>query len=327
MGLAGVCHKRCGVARAAFHNAVRALAAAHLLCHVDNVEHGTPLLHAEVHNQALVVLLQVIERHAVTDREVVHVDVVAHARAIGRIVVVTEHEQFLALAEQRFHHHRDEVRRVLLETVDAALHVVARSVKIAERRKLDSAQLVVPLEEPLNGEFRVAVVIFGVGRMFLVDRLVLRGAVSSRGARKHEVLHAGSGSGIQNVDGARNVVHAVLLGIDHRLAGGLESGQVHEAFGLEIVQELANLFGVQNVALHESGFGEQVLLEPAAEVVKNADLVSAVQKFTRRVGSNVAGTADNCNLHVFSFFNRPLARTRQSNASPSVIKLAFRRRS
>ena len=270
---------------------------------MDDVEHGTPLLHAEVHDEALVVLLQVVERHPVTNREVVHVDVVAHARAIGRIVVVTEHEQFLALAENCFHHHRDEVRRVLLEPAEAALHVVARGVKIAESRKLDSAQLIVPLEEPFDGEFRVAVVVLGLGRVLFVDRLILRGAVGGRGTREHEVLHAGSRGGVQDVDGTRDVVHAVLFGVNHRLAGGLEGGQVHEALGLEIVQELANLFGVQNVALHEARLGEQVLLETAAEVVKNADFVPAVKEFTRRVGSNVAGTTDNCNLHFFSFSN------------------------
>ena len=55
---------------------------------------------------------EVVERLDVGVGEIVDVDVVADARAVGRGVVVAEHLHRRALAERGLHHQRDEVERL-----------------------------------------------------------------------------------------------------------------------------------------------------------------------------------------------------------------------
>lgn len=300
LGLCRIRDEGCRVAGAAAHDAEGNLLAGDLFRAADDVENARAGLRSQVDRQAFARSLQIFERHSVSAGEIVHMDVVADARSVRRVVIVSENENFLAFAGQSLHDDGDQVRRIFFEARDAALDIVARRVEVAERGKADSAELVIPTEKFFDGELRETVIVFGSRRMVFVDGHVLRGTVDRRGTGKYDVFDMVFRSRVQNVDGSVDVVHAVFFGIRHGFARRLERREMHEAFRAERLEKGVERFGIQDVALGEARFREKVPPQPGRKIVENVDFVPGVEKFPDRVGADVACAADYCDSHKTS---------------------------
>lgn len=283
LGLCRVRDEGRRVAGASAHDAEGNLFAGNLFRTADDVEDARACLRSQVDRQAFARSLQIFERHSVSAGEIVHVDVIADARAVRRVVIVSENENFLALAGEGFHDDGNQVRRIFFEACDAAFDIVTRRVEVAERGEADVAELVVPAEKFFDGELRETVIIFGICRVVFVDGHVSRGTVNRRGTGKDDVFDLIFRSRVQNVDGTVDVVHAVFFGVCHGFARGLERREMHDAFRAERLEKGIEGFEIQNVALGESRFREKVPAKSGREIVKNVDFVPGVEKFPDRV--------------------------------------------
>ena len=157
--------------------------------------------------------------------------------------------------------------------------------------------LVVPVEDLLEHELRLAV---GVDRLLgqaLVHGDFFRGAVGGAGGGEDEFLDARIDGGVEEVDASGDVIAEIFRGVGHRLGDEGVGGEVHDGFGLGFLNGGEDLVAVSEVAFDE--FGARVEREAVAlgEVVENGDLMAGVEEFLRANTADVACAAGNENVH------------------------------
>ena len=145
-------------------------------------------------------------------------NVVAHARAVGRRVVRAEDRQRGPHACRHLARHLHEQRRRRRAVPDASTRIAARNVEIAQRHvaqfrggRGEVAQ------HPLAHELRGAVGIDRRGRRVLARESPGGNAVDRRRRREHEATHARRAAVLQQVARRAGVVAVVLERIGHRL--------------------------------------------------------------------------------------------------------------
>ena len=104
--------------------------------------------------------------------QVADMNVVADAGAVARVIIIAEDLHFAALSEQRFHHNRKQVLRILLQPANNSFFVIPDGVEIAQRNKTKPFQLPVPAHIIFNIKFCKTVKADRVDRMFLVNRQI-----------------------------------------------------------------------------------------------------------------------------------------------------------
>ncbi len=97
--------------------------------------------------------------------QVVDVDVVAYARAVGCVVVVAEHAERFAAREERFDGDRDEVERVRPVFSQSGVEAGSSCVEVPQAHAPHAMDLAVPVQHPFHHRFGL-----GVDRL-RVDRL------------------------------------------------------------------------------------------------------------------------------------------------------------
>ena len=106
---------------------------------VEHLAHAVAVPVAAVGDQRLAAVAQVVERIQVRGGEILDVDVVAHAGAVGRRVVGAEDRQVGALADRGLAGDLDQQRGLARRLADAALRVGAGDVEVAQRPRGASA--------------------------------------------------------------------------------------------------------------------------------------------------------------------------------------------
>ena len=190
--------------------------------------------------------------------QVHHVNVVAHAGAVRGGVVVAEHTDLLQLAYGHLSHIGQQVvRNTLGILADAAGFVGADGIEVAQQHDVPLVVARVQVgKDLLEHRFGPAVGVGGVVlRAAFGDGHELRLAVHGGARREHDVLAAVLASNFAQNQGAGDVVPVVLKRLGHRLAYGLEAGEVdndvHGVHGENGLQGGA----VQNVRLVEGERG------------------------------------------------------------------------
>ena len=120
--------------------------------------------------------------------EVVDVDEIADAGAVGRGVFVAVDLRLLLLAERDLDDVGDEVG--LDAVILAEFLARAGGVEVAQVDVHQAVDLVVPVEDLLEHQLRLAVGIDRLLRQPLVHRHLLRRAVGGAGGGEDEFLHA-----------------------------------------------------------------------------------------------------------------------------------------
>ncbi len=232
--------------------------------------------------------------------EVDHVDVVAHAGAVARGPVAAVHVEVGAPAHRHLHEERHEVvgdpAGILAEL---ARGVGADRVEVAQHahapRRTGHGHVV---EDPLDEELRAAVGAVGVERPVLGERDPVGLAVDGGRRREHEPADAVALHGIDELVGRAEVVAVVPQGLGHRLADGLQAGEVDHG-----VDRVGREDGVEGAGVGHVGVDDrQVPPGHAAhgvdgprgavhEVVDDHDVVAGVEQGDAGVGPDVAGTA------------------------------------
>ena len=114
----------------------------HLACCRDHLEHRVSDTGSEVDRRAATVRGQGVERRHVALGQVDHVDVVAHRRTVGRVVVAAEDVEVVAATNGDLHEQRDEVGghagRVL---ADGPAGMGAHGVEVAQQHDVECRRL------------------------------------------------------------------------------------------------------------------------------------------------------------------------------------------
>ena len=243
--------------------------AARLLERVHHVEHARALAGAQVedaHAAATAVLGGLafdgtqaqrlaganLAAHPVQGRhmaagQVDHMDVVAHARAVRRVVVVAEHAHALKLAHGNLRHVGQQVVRDALRVLaDKAALVRADGVEVAQQHDVPLVVADVQVgEHLLKHALRPAVGVRAVVlRAILGDRDELWLAVHRGAAGEHQVLHAVVARHVAQHQRAGDVVPVVLKRLLHAFAHGLEAGEVDDGVDVVLVED-----GVERLAV------------------------------------------------------------------------------
>jgi len=286
------------VARAARDDLVGHRAAAGALVGADHLQHAVAAAGAQVDRERLLPLEQVAQRRHVSFGEVHHVDVVAHAGAVGRVVVAAEHLHLGPLADR---HLRDVghqvVRHPARVLADQAAFVRAHRVEVAQAGDLPArVGLLQVVQDALAHQLGRAV---GVGRRqrrILADRQ-RPGLAVHRGRRaEHQPVHAEGDHGLAHREQAAQVVAVVHERLRGRFAHRLVGREVDHRVDAVLLEHRAQRGRVAHVEAVEHRGPARQACQPVqhfgravGEVVGADDVISGFLQRQPGVGSDVAG--------------------------------------
>ena len=210
-----------------------------------------------------------------------NVDVVAHAGSVGRVIVVTEHLNLLELAECNLGDVGGQVcRNALRILADQAGLVGADRVEVAQD---DDGPGVVGdvhvAQDLLLEELGRAVRVRGAADLALLSQRQLLGrAIDGGGRREDDLLDVVGAHGLEQHDGAVEVVVVVFDRLGDRLADGLERGEMNHPVDVVLGEDAVHQRLIADIAL--------VALDGLA-----GDLLDAIERLGRRVA--VVVHADN----------------------------------
>mmetsp|Transcript_101059 Transcript_101059/g.257056 ORF Transcript_101059/g.257056 Transcript_101059/m.257056 type:complete len:248 (-) Transcript_101059:33-776(-) len=231
-------------------------------------------------------------------------DVVSDTRAVRRVVVAAENTQALTPADCDLLHERHEVvGHATRGLADPARRVRAGGVEVAQDGDLQArVGLAGVLENLLDHVLGPAVGVGAAERLFFINGLLVR-LVDCRRRGEHDVVAARLLHGLQDVQGAHDVVLVVPERLGHGLAHGLEAGEVDHAVELLRLEELLHGLCVAHVRLEERNILAGDLLNAIYglgrgihQVVHDGHLEACLQKLDDGVRADVAGAAGAANV-------------------------------
>src|SRR5256884_635284 len=279
----------------------RVSGAARLLAHLEglarhpldageNLPHAVTVSVADVKRGRAAPRAQVLEGVEVRGRQILDVNVVADARAIGRRIVGAEDRDLGSLADRRLAGDLDEQRRIRGRLADAAAGIRARDVEVAQRYVAKRRGFGHGREHPLRHELGGTVGIDGRGRGVLGGHAPGRDAVDRRAGGKHEVPHLALEAALKERARRAGVVEIVLERTAHRLRHDAAGGEMHHRVDAMRVERGAHGVAVADVADHER-YIEHRLPEPAREIVESHHPLGARAQLQRHVTADVACAA------------------------------------
>src|SRR5699024_3867275 len=259
--------------------------------HVDHLADGESLATAQVEDPVHAGPVG-LQRQHVGVGQVGHVDVVAHARAVGGRPVVAEHLDVIAVSQRHLQHQREEMRLDL--TVLACAPVRAGHVEVPQAGRGHPVHDRVGRDGVVDRELSGAVGVGGPGGHVLGDGDLFRLAVRGRCRREHQVVHAGGAHRVEHRQRAGDVALPVLAGPGHGLADQGPGGEVHHAVERR-VEDLAGEPG--DVPLDERRARRYRVPVPGREVVDDDHLVSPLEQYGRAHAADVARASGDEQLH------------------------------
>ena len=225
-------------------------------------------------------------------------DVVAHAGAVGRVVVAAEDLQELALAHRDLgdvgHQVVRDAARVLAE---GAAGVRAHRVEVAQVGDRPARGAALELAQHLLAQQLGHAVGVGAGqRAVLGDGQALGLAVDGGRGAEDQRLHALALHRGGHADQAAEVVAEVLERLGHRFAHRLVRGEVHDALHAVAGDDVGHAVGVVDIGLLEDRLlaqqGFQALQHDGRAVGEVVDAQDTEARLLQRdpgVGGDVAG--------------------------------------
>ena len=279
---------------------------------MDDVEHGVADAGAEVVDaHAAVRLLKLFERRDVSLGKIDHVDVVAHAGAVLRRVIVAENAEALELSDRDLRDIRDEIVRDAVRVLaDHAALMRADRVEVAQNNRVEIRICVRVVEQDaLDHQLRRAVGIRRRKREILADRNGRRVAVHGRRGAENEILDLELLHHLQKAQRGDEVVLIVPQRDLHRFADGLEACEMDDRKDLVLREDPAQRLRVADVRFEELHFfaaerfdavhNERLAVD---EIVDDRHVVSLFEQRDAGVASDVACAACNQNSHTIPSF-------------------------
>ncbi|MNF55723.1 hypothetical protein D3C84_371950 [compost metagenome] len=257
-------------------------------------------------------------------------DVVAHAGAVRRRVVVAKHPQFLELADTDL---ADVGQQVVGNAVgifaDEATLMGTDRVEVAQQHDGPAGIGLGKIPQNLfHHQLGATIGVGGAGGEIFPQGHRSGIAIDGRRGAEHQAEHAGFCHLLAQHQGTGHVV----LVVGERDLGGLpdrlEAGEVDHGFDPVLGKQPLQACPVQNVPLDE---GDRLAGDPldplerfrggVGEVVQYYHLQPGTQQLNQGVGADIAGTARDQNCH---FLSRALLKLGQSlPARPAREKLGI----
>ena len=254
-------------------------------------------------------------------RKIDHVDIVAHAGAVGRVVIVAEDVEMIAAADR---HLRDEGHEVVGDAArvlaDESAAVRADGVEVAQQADGKVLHRLGGVAQDLLGHvLRPAV---GVGAhagagALPEGHLVVAGVDRRRGG-EDDVLHAVVAHGLAEAHGGEEIVVVVFQRHRHGLADGLEPGEVDRAVDAVLFKNAVERRTVAHVVLIEGHVLAGDLLYAfdgldvgVDQIVDDDDIVAAFKQLHAGVAADIAGAAGDEYVHASSPFNPAVFRDKR----------------
>ena len=313
LGLGGIAPVGGDIAGTALADHVGQLLAARLGEGGDDLEYRGAGAGAQVKDLDAGLAVHPVKGGNVTRGQIAHVNVVAHAGAVGGGVVVAKDLNGLELAHGNLGDIGHQVVGDALGVLaDQARRMSADGVEVTEQHDvpLGVGGMDVHkdlLDHPLGPTIGVG---RGLLRILLGDGRVVRVAVDGRGAREDDGLAAMVAHDVDEHQGVLDVVVVVLDGLAHRLADGLKAGKVDDAVDLMGIEDLVHRIAVEHVGLVEGevlgglvahdgldavdGDGAGV-----GEIIDDDDLVATLEQLNDGVRADKAGATGNEDAGVF----------------------------
>src|SRR5580692_8816113 len=145
---------------------------------------------SNVHRETFLPFCQVIERLQMCTCQIVHVNIVTHARSIGCWIVRPKHLQLRADSRRRAQSQWNQMRLRFVQLTDLPAFIRARRIEIAQAGEAKTVSAIIRLQCLLKEQFRYAVRIHRLPGRALLDRNFRRLPIHCAGRRKNNRLHA-----------------------------------------------------------------------------------------------------------------------------------------
>ena len=181
------------------------------------------------------------------------------------------------------------LRLVLL--AEAAVGVGAGGVEVAEADAGQAVDGVIPAQQRLHHDLRLAVCVHRLNRERLENRRRRRISVDRRGRRKHDVRARRCATIASSSDSdPADVVPEVLPRVLHRLANRDKRREVDHRFGAELLHQLGERGGLQQVDLEQPS-RRHVVLIALGQVIDYRDVIALVEEQADGVRADIARSA------------------------------------
>ena len=294
-----------------------------------DLEHRPAAAHAQVERRRAGGRTEVANRGDVPFGEVLHVQVVAHARPILGRPVAAEDRQLADLAPRDLAQERHEVLRpVGGRFADAGRGMRARRVEVAQDRdapvRVGAREVA---QEILGGPLGAPVDALRLEGGVLRDRQRVRLTVDRRRAREHESRDARLAHHLGERDRAGDVDVPVRERTLLAFADRLEPGAMHDAGDRMVVERPAERLGVAHVRLDhvdrlaaELGDPRHDVARAVGEVVEDERRVAGLRERAYDVRADVARSARDEDLAVHGAESYTTGARSPRNSAPENAK-------
>ena len=255
---------------------------------------------AQVDGKAALGGKQAVQRRHMAQRQVDHVDIVAHARAIGRSVVVAEDGQALAATHC---HLGDEGHQVVRNAgrilTDQAAGMRTHRVEIAQHTDLPLGVGMHDIgQDLLDHQLGAAVGIgHGQARRFQ-DRQGFRVAVHGGRRAEHKTLHVRRRQHFQQRHGARHIVIHIHQRLRHGFAHRLQAREMDHRIDGVLAQDGGHGRTIAHVSLVEghaftgnSLHARHGFTRAIAQIIHRNDFKAGSEQFDARMRADETGCA------------------------------------
>ena len=277
---------------------------------MDDIEHAVAMARAQVEHMHAGLSAHVVEGAHVAAGQVDDVDVIAHAGAVGRGIVVAEDVDVVELAHGDLGNIGHEVVRDALGVLaDETALMGADGVEITQQHDVPALVGRVEVAQHLLVH-RLGTTVGVRGGLelgLLAHRHVVGLAVHRGRGGEHDVVHAVVAKRTGQLQGAPEVVLIVLDGLVDGLAHGLEGGEVDGPADGLLLKNAVEQRPVLHVSLVEgadflAGDALDALerdLAGVGQVVDHHDVVVGVEQLHAGVAADEAGAARNEDAGLF----------------------------
>ena len=301
-GLLGVCVAGGNVAGATGVHDVGQFLAAGLLIGVENVQHAVALAGTQVAHKEAAVLGHLLNGGHMAPGQIHHMDVIPDAGAIGGGVVSTKDVELFQLA----HGYLGDIgHQVVGDAVgvlaDETTFVGADGVEVAQQSHVQGGiGLAVVHENLLDEQLGGTIGIGGAaGGEVLTDGHRGGIAVHGGGGGEYKVLHVVGPHGVEQHQGAGEVVGVVFQGLGNALTHGLETGEVDDRINVGVlVEDLLHGGCIAQVCLHKGNGGASDLLHAmnglgagVDEIVHDDNVVAGLNELHTSMAADIPGAA------------------------------------
>ena len=238
--------------------------------------------------------------------EIAHVDVVAHARAVRRRIVVAEDGDFVARAGGRLQQERDEMG---LRIVPLAVHVRgAGRIEIPEARGAKTVGFGVSLQRALERELGLAIRVRGRRRGVFFDDRLLGGSIHRSARREDQHADVAHAHRFEHRESADDVGTEVFPRLRDRLADERGGREMHDGVDTFVGERCGEPCSVEDIALDEPGGRNDGVAVACREVVVHDHRVARRGELFTDHAADVAGAAGDENAHAYESYDGDGAR-------------------